>query len=221
MVGGTAGPTPGRGLDLGPDVTGADGIVSEGADALLRSCTGCHGAAGEAPVDDLAPSLTGQSAAYLARALREYRADQRQSGMMETVANALDDQAIVRLAEHFAGAPAVESATAPSADPQAIERGRRIVASGIPSARIPPCAACHSAGRSEHFPRIAGLSAAYVEMQLELFHDGVRAQSAYAGIMHDVARHLEPQHIADVAAYLATLPADAPLGAEVVAETVP
>jgi cytochrome c553 len=216
MVDPVAAPTPGEGLDLGPVVPGA-GAVSSSDAALLRSCTGCHGAAGEPPVDALVPSLAGQNAAYLERALREYRADVRQSGMMETVAKHLTDEAIVALADHFAAAPAIERRYARPADPGALERGRRIVASGIPAERIPPCAACHSAGRSQHFPRIAGHSETYLRMQLELFHDGVRAQSAYAGIMHQVARRLEPRHIADVAAYLATLPVDAPLGAEAIA----
>ena len=183
---------------------------------LLRYCAACHGEAGARPIDGLVPALAGQNAAYLRRSLEEYRGNMRQSGMMETVAAELDTRTIEELADHYARAERPEWTGERSPDESSIERGRMIALVGIPEEGVAPCAACHSGEKSDQFPRLAGLSATYLEIQLKLFHDGVRAQSPYAKIMYNVARHMDPAHIKDVAAYLASLEPGAVLGAEAV-----
>lgn len=193
------------GLDLGS----GDGTKHSLAAAAAR-CAACHGAGGAEPVDGLVPALAGQKADYLARALTEYRDDVRQSGIMEPVAHDLDDAAIRALAQHYADAGRTGNGSATGrAAPAAMgnaERGRRIVDVGLPQARVAPCGSCHGASRSSQFPRIDGLSFAYIVTQLELFRTGVRAASPYAAIMANVAGHLDETMMKDVAAYLAARP---------------
>ncbi|MEX0405583.1 c-type cytochrome [Aquibium sp. LZ166] len=196
-----------HGLDFGV------GFAPSG-EGLLRYCATCHGEAGARPVDGLVPALAGQNAAYLRRSLEEYQQNRRQSGMMETVAAELDTDTIAELADYYSRARLADQTVEQRPDAASIERGRAIALQGIPTERVPPCAACHSGTKSDQFPRLTGLSATYIEVQLQLFHDGVRAQSPYAEIMHNVARYMNREQMEDVAAYLASLPPGAVFGAE-------
>lgn len=203
--------SPGSRGTTGLDLGGA-GAAWRPLPEVIAGCEACHGAGGAAPVHGLVPRLAGQKPDYLARALREYRGDVRQSGIMEPVAHDLDDATIRALALHYAGIDAGKGAgeappAAPAVDADA-ERGGRIVRFGLPEARVAPCASCHGANRSGQFPLIGGLSSAYVVTQLELFRSGVREASPYAAIMANVASHLDETMMRDVAAYLAALPTD-------------
>lgn len=205
QTGGTFGPQHGLDFGVGFEPT---------REGLLRYCATCHGEAGARPVDGLVPALAGQNTAYLRRSLEEYRLNQRQSGMMETVATGLDAETIAELAAHFSQARPADRPVQRAPDADSIERGREIALHGVPKERVAPCASCHSGDRSDQFPRLTGLSARYIKVQLQLFHDGVRAQSPYAEIMHNVARHMDEAQMGDVAAYLASLPPGAAIGAE-------
>ena len=196
------------GLDFGAQAAARRPLAT-----VTARCEACHGSGGAEPVAGLVPALAGQKAAYLARALKEYRDDVRQSGMMEPVAHDLDDATIRALALHYAASaspPAPAGAVRPGTPVGDVDRGGRIVRLGLPEARVAPCSACHGANRSDQFPRIGGLSSAYIVTQLELFRDGVRSASPHAEIMANVASHLDDAMMEDVAAYLAALPANPP-----------
>ncbi|MCT7373982.1 c-type cytochrome [Chelativorans salis] len=188
------------------------GLASPTADETTPAdraslCVACHGDGQRLPVSDKVPSLSGQTAAYLRRSLFDYRADRRQSGMMEPIAAALDDQAIERLAAHFS-AQKVPKDIAGTAQ-NGIERGRRIAVSGQPDAHLPPCLSCHGSSGSDRFPRLGGLSRQYILGQLRLFQSGVRSESGFAAIMSTVAQRLTPEQMEDVATYFAA--ADRPV----------
>ncbi len=71
------------------------------------------------------------------------------------------------------------------------------------------CAACHGAAGvsvSESIPNLAAQRAGYIETQLKAFRDGSRK----APIMNAIAAQLSPEDVANVAAYLASLPGAAP-----------
>lgn len=172
--------------------------------ADMEFCAECHGDADSPPVTGIVPALQGQSQAYLARAMAEYRTDQRQSGIMEPIAAALDPAATARLVEEYARAspPTVRT----EADAQLVAQGREIAERGSPDDQIPACMACHSGRASEQFPVLAGLSSDYIAVQLKLFAEGHRNQTAYGRIMTAIAERLEPEQIEAVAAYLASLP---------------
>jgi cytochrome c553 len=164
-------------------------------------CASCHGDAERRPVSPLVPALQGQSAAYLHRAMQEYREGLRESGMMEPIAAAPNREQVERIADRYADMPRLSSP--PSTDTAAVERGREIAETGSAAGGIPPCLSCHSDAASARFPRLAGLSQTYIANQLDLFRKGVREQTAYGAIMATIARRLSQEQIDDVAAYFA------------------
>jgi len=177
----------------------------------LALCASCHGDADSAPVSDLVPLLQGQTAAYLSRSLGEYRNDLRQSGIMEPIAAAIDEDMIAEAARSYSGM-AAPAPTEP-VDSEAVRSGRRIAEEGIPDKQIPACLACHSGRASDQFPVLSGLSKAYIEGQLELFRKGVRSRTAYGAIMTAIAQRLSPSQIEDAAAYFSSLPVGTPAAA--------
>jgi cytochrome c553 len=63
-------------------------------------CQACHGLDGLARIPQ-APHLAGQNAAYLEKALKDYRSGARKDEMMSVVAKALSDQDIRDLAAYY------------------------------------------------------------------------------------------------------------------------
>jgi cytochrome c553 len=169
-------------------------------------CVSCHGDERTGPVSDRVPVLQGQSAAYLDRALDDYRHDRRQSGIMEPIAAALDENVLADLARAYAS---MDYPTAPleeDRDRNAVVRGQTIAETGIPEQQLPACLACHSGRASAQFPMLAGLSAEYLRGQLKVFRKGLRDESAYGAIMTSIAMRLTGPQIDAVAAYFSSLP---------------
>lgn len=185
------------------------GPAFDGVDEALADCMRCHGAANEVPPSALVPRLGGQTQSYLVRSLREYRSGTRQSGVMQLVAGGLTDTDIGEFAAYYAAGEAAPMASE-EADPQRLERGALIVSAGVPESGIPGCINCHSERAGSPFPRLAGQSARYLEQQLRLWKEGLRDHSAFGAIMSVIARRLSDSQIADVAAYLQSLPPPAP-----------
>lgn len=108
----------------------AQQLVRQGSTIFpIDSCDRCHGTADVPAVSPYVPRLGGQSRAYLLRALREYRADQRQSGFMEPVAVALAEQNLAALADYYAALPEPPHPYQPSGD---TDLGRRLATEGDP-----------------------------------------------------------------------------------------
>ena len=185
----------------------APGIGATADAEPMAMCRRCHGPSGARTVGPLVPPLAGQPIRYLARALSEYTDGSRPSGIMQFAARGLDAAAVGRLARAFA----TQASSAPAQKPDPADAGSRIAHEGIPERGVPPCLACHSGEADARFPRLAGLSAAYLERQLRLWREGVRGRTAYAAIMRPIAERLDPREAASVAAYLARL---APAGTE-------
>ena len=89
-----------------------DGRIAEGekraqvkSEATKQSCIDCHGAEGDAPTTPTYPKLGGQYGDYLAHALQQYRAGDRQNSLMTPQAAALTDQEISDLAAYFGSRP--------------------------------------------------------------------------------------------------------------------
>jgi cytochrome c553 len=186
--------------------------------AIIASCDRCHGAGRDTPAF---PRLAGQKRDYLFRALDAYARDARPSGIMGPIAAALsrDDQRA--LADHYSRIPAaqgetssrapgppIDTLTEPAAG-SAIARGQAIANHGVASRGIPACQDCHGPARSPRnaaYPLLAGQPAAYLVLQLQLFHRGARGGSAYAHLMLEVAPRLTAEQMRDVAAYYSALP---------------
>ena len=76
--------------------------------ATGQSCVDCHGAEGNAPIDDVYPKLGGQYADYIAHALEAYRDGTRAGAtadVMAVQAKPLSDQQIADLAAYYASVP--------------------------------------------------------------------------------------------------------------------
>lgn len=210
------GMTPAAYGALAAAASGADTFALASDQQAVAACAACHGDARRPPIADLVPPLQGQNAAYLVRSLAEYAEDRRQSGIMEPLAVALSPERRAKLAAAYAAMPppappaggtgpnrpaAGEGTDAlPAGD---AERGRRIAEEGLPERNVAACLSCHSGARSPQFPRLAGLSAAYIAEQLHLFREGVRGDTAYGAIMQAVVRRLPEEDVDAVATYLA------------------
>ncbi len=92
------------GLPDGHADAGQKLAASKGA-ATGQSCLDCHGAEGNGPIDPTYPRLGGQYADYLAHALQQYRAGNRDNALMGSQAKALTDQQIADLAAYFGSRP--------------------------------------------------------------------------------------------------------------------
>lgn len=90
-----------------PDGRIADGeaLATTKGPATGQSCIDCHGADGNAPLDDSYPRIGGQYADYLAHALHQYRGGIREHALMSQQASHLTDQQIADLAAYFASRP--------------------------------------------------------------------------------------------------------------------
>ena len=168
-----------------------------GAPPDLATCARCHGRDGAGRGDGAFPPLAGQSEAYLLASLQAYARGARQSGVMQPVAAALGPTAMAGLARHYAAAPpGVRNAGGGRRDGvarAAIARGRALARDGAAGRRVASCVECHGPGpapRNPRYPRLAGLPAAYLELQLGLFQRGQRGGGSYAGIMATVAARL-------------------------------
>jgi cytochrome c553 len=81
-----------------PDGRAAGDIAAGRQKALM--CQTCHGLDGKAKVPE-APSLAGQSAVYLTKALNDYRSGARKNDMMSLVAPTLKDKDVEDLAAYY------------------------------------------------------------------------------------------------------------------------
>eukprot|EP00913_Durusdinium_trenchii_P028423 g26651.t1 len=171
-----------------------------------QRCGSCHGNAGQGR-DGTFPRLAGRSADYLAISLKAYQAGDRHSGMMEPIAARLTEEEIQNITSYYSELEAPESKDA-DADAAAIERGKVIAQRGVPESRIPACIHCHGptdVTLNSHYPRLAGMSADYLTLQLDLFRNHRRGGTKYAHLMKPVSKNISPQQIRDVAAYYQSL----------------
>lgn len=143
---------------------------------LFAPCVACHGARGEGNAAVGAPAIAGQSAAYVERQLRNFRAGVRGTGKGDTygaqmraanVATLRADKDIAALAQHVASLPKTSVKPAAKFDAR---NGNNLYQG--------KCGACHG-GRAEGnealaAPRLAGLDAAYLKRQLANFRGGAR-----------------------------------------------
>ncbi|MBU2360523.1 MAG: c-type cytochrome, partial [Alphaproteobacteria bacterium] len=175
---------------------------------VIATCAACHGenGSGDATLGQ-APNLTVPSAAYISKALHEYASGTRPSGIMTTVAASLTDEQITGLSAYYASLPDVASPREEAAvgDPAA---GQIIATAGLPDQALPACYTCHQnvqAAAGMTIPPIAGQSSSYLRHRLDAFAGPNWTGSGASAWqpMHWIAKSLDPQQRADLAAYFA------------------
>jgi cytochrome c553 len=170
--------------------------ASEANDELVHRCLGCHGDDGNSSHPAM-PSLAGQNAAYLIKAMQTYRDKKRQNKMMVDIAQGLSDKAIRQNAIYFATRTPVavsqqESVGQPQFAPLA--EGEKLAAS---------CNGCHGDqgnSKTAGTPRLAGLSETYLQAAITDYRDGKRQH----GMMQMLTRYLSETDIEKIALYYAS-----------------
>lgn len=179
-------------------------------DAITASCGPCHGVDGKGRGLGAFPALAGQRPAYLLASLEAFARGERHSGIMKPIAAGLGVDAMGELARYYAGLPPTAPESVSRPDRAAPDVGEAIALRGIPTQRVPACAACHGPDpmpRNPIYPTLAGQYAEYLTLQLRLFKEDRRGGTPYAHIMRMVAGRLTPEQMRAVAAYYASLPA--------------
>jgi len=178
-------------------ITAEDVVVANAAPE--RACIRCHGPGGAGR--DGIPRLNTQSVTYLETALHAFRDGARASGYMQVATAGLDDDALARLARHFARSEADQTATE-----AALERPAEGGDDGI----VARCVACHGTNRPVRpdFPSLAGQDPRNLRAQLHLFrdHGEARGGGPFRRMMIEAARGLTDREISELAEWYAQQP---------------
>jgi len=172
-------------------------------DETANVCAGCHGERGISASPQF-PNMAGQSAFAIYKQLNDYKSGARANDLMAGIAQALTEDQMIAVAEHFA------ALTRGTLDPQAAGVDDPdivlLAADGDPARGLPACAACHGtrAGGPIETPTLAGQREEYLLAQLEAYAKGERHNDVYAR-MRGVAGKLKPDEMARIARYYAGL----------------
>jgi len=171
-------------------------------------CAACHGADGNSPVP-MYPKLAGQSAAYIAKQLADFKTGAASGGkqgrndpVMAGMVAALSEQDMADLGAYYAAQTPTPGTAA------ANEAGKKLYFGGQVKRKITACVACHGADgkgmASAGFPAVAGQSLDYLKGQLVKFREGTRANDNN-NVMRNIAVRLSDDDIAAISEYMASL----------------
>lgn len=175
-------------------------------DAALADCVRCHGRDGGGRGEGAFPLIGGQNEGYLFEALQAFAEGRRHSGIMQPASARAGEETRRALAAHYAAQPVAVGSLAPPDDTALVARGEEIARKGKPLQGMPACLSCHDAAaraRNLSYPRLHGQDAGYLASQLRLMQRGVRGGGPYHHLMTTIAKRLEDDQIAAVAAYFA------------------
>jgi len=184
-----------------PDVARGAIIAAQGAGAWVPACAQCHAFNGGSDGTGAFPRIAGQSAYYLARQIRDFASGVRANAVMTPISKALSPDDIADLAAYYAGADA-PYLPLPTPDRSLVQRGEQLATIGDAAKNIQSCNNCHGAGGAGEppaIPYLAGQYAHYTAFELKMWRLGFRKSSP--GGMAEVAKRLDDQDIAAVAAY--------------------
>ncbi|ACO76074.1 cytochrome c4 [Laribacter hongkongensis] len=164
-------------------------------------CAACHGVDGNS-VAAANPVLAGQHPDYIVKQLTEFKSGKRNNAIMLGMASTLSDQDMKNVAAWF-GTQKPKAREAQ--DPKTMEAGRAIYRTGIASAKVPACMACHGPagnGMPSQYPRVGSQFGSYIEAQMLAFKKGERANNP---IMTDIAKRMSDNDIKTVSNYISGL----------------
>jgi cytochrome c553 len=192
-----------------PDLDRGAVIAAQGVPTAAPACAQCHAYNGGSDGSGAFPRIAGQSPSYLAKELRDYASGVRLNAVMAPIAKALSSDDILDVTAYYAGTNAPYLPLA-SPNPALIKRGEQLAKVGDAARELQSCDNCHGpggAGEPPAIPYLAGQYARYIAFQLTMWKRGFRNNSPDA--MADVAKRLDQQEIAAVAAYFQQVDASA------------
>ncbi len=184
-----------------PDPKHGATIAAQGTAAGAPACVQCHPISGGSDANGAFPRIDGQSAYYLSGQLRDFASGIRESDVMSPVAQALSPDDVADVAAYYAGVNA-PFPSLKAGDPALIKQGEELAKIGDAARQVQSCDNCHGpggVGEPPVIPYLAGQYAQYIEFTLQMWQQGSRKNSPEA--MAVVAKKLDPQEIAAVAAY--------------------
>jgi len=186
-------------------------IAAQGTAAGAPACARCHAFNGGSDGSGAFPRIAGQSAFYLSEQLRAFSSGVRLNAIMSPVAKALSADDISDVTAYYAGAMAPFLPLASTADAGLVAQGERLAKIGDAAKGVPGCGNCHGAdgaGQSPTIPYLAGQYGHYISFELKMWQRGFRKTSG--PVMAPIAKMLDDQDIAAVAAYYQQLRGPAP-----------
>jgi cytochrome c553 len=192
-----------------PDLGRGAVIAAQGVAPSVPACAQCHAYNGASDGSGAFPRIAGQSVFYLAKELQNFASGVRANAVMAPIAKALSPDDSADVAAYYASLNAPYLPLA-SPDPKLIKRGEQLAKIGDAAKELQACDNCHGPGGAGELPAIpylAGQYAQYIAFQLTMWQRGFRNNSPDA--MADVAKRLDTQDIAAVAAYYQQVDASA------------
>lgn len=169
---------------------------AKAGEQVAGMCAGCHSFDGNALNPEI-PSLAGQPAEYLIKAIKDYRDGRRTDPLMRDVTRKMQDDTIANLAAYYAKQKPESPFQRTSQQPKKFDpvaEGRRIASS---------CDGCHGKnGNSEKpgIPSLTGLNVKYILSATRDYRDGRRKND----VMKKMVGHLSDSDIEKVGFYYAT-----------------
>jgi cytochrome c553 len=178
------------------------------------TCAACHMPDGNSVVP-LWPKLAGQSANYITKQLRDFKAKRRTDPTMSPQAEQLSDLDIEDLAAYFSSQSARPGN---STNLDLVNKGKQIYRKGKISDSVIACVGCHGLKGAGNYalldamkapsnveaPAIGSQHAQYIAKQLNAFRDGARTNDV-GRIMRNISAGLTDEDISAVAEYITTL----------------
>jgi cytochrome c553 len=160
-------------------------------------CAACHGEDGVPPAQDFpVPVIWGQNFGYLFFQLRDFKSGARKNDQMSPIAEALDGDDLMALAQYFAKKQWPNLGQShPSTDVTMVVQRANVSL---------VCGSCHQRdflGDSNQ-PRLAGQVVKYLEKTMNDFRDGSRGNSSG---MNDLTKAVPSQDVTALAAYFGGL----------------
>lgn len=187
-------------LELGRLV--AMGGAANGGSGM--ACITCHGTDGHGDGSGAFPRLDGQPGWYLYKQLVDYANGARPNKVMSPIADRLTEHEMEAVAAYYGAMPTGTIPKHGEVPGTELQWGGQLSAVGSAEKGIPACVNCHGAngtGLAPSVPYLAGQYASYMELQLQLWKDGVRDNDAM-NVMSSIARKMNENDMRAVSEYL-------------------
>ncbi len=185
-----------------------EGDPAKGKVIATSICSACHGLDGVSPISTQ-PHLAAQIPDYIVKQLNDMKSVNgapaaRDNPIMSGIVPMLSAEDIRNVAAWYGDQPPHVTG---SLDPKRVEIGQKLWRAGDVDRAVPACSGCHGptgAGVPALYPRLSGQYQDYLEVQLQHFRDGTRANDP-AGVMRSIAHRLTNDEVKALADYAAGL----------------